>query len=153
MAPSAVHLPASPTDPTRAPQVCDFWCFATDNAGPGGLLKTFMSMHHTHDHIRKPIPAPGDVLVTSQSKPIMTFLEDSGPGVHDTTVAACSHELYEAILGIGPNDFHDSCTNNLHVSLAAAGYKLTDDPLNFYTPVRVTSAAWLVCMCVPRLGP
>ena len=27
--------------------------------------------------------------------------EDSGPGVHDTTVAACSHELYEGILGIG----------------------------------------------------
>ena len=93
-----------------------------------------MSMHHTHDAIRKHIPAPGDVLVTSQSKPILTFLEDSGPGVHDTTVAACSHELYESILGIGPDDFHDSCTTNLHDSLQALGLKLTDDRLNFYTP-------------------
>ena len=113
-------------------------------------------MHHTHDAIRKHIPVPGDVLVTSQSKPILTFLEDTGPGVHDTTVAACSHELYEGILGIGPvraartalpsrevltfcsmraqDVFHDSCTNNLHTSLAAIGYKLTDDVLNFYTP-------------------
>ena len=87
-----------------------------------------------HDAIRKHIPAPGDVLVTSQNKPILTFLEDSGPGVHDTTVAACSHELYEQILGIGPQDFHDSCTSNLHAALKALGYKLTDDPLNFYTP-------------------
>jgi len=60
------------------------------------------AVHHSHDAIRKHIPVPGDVLVTSQSKPILTFLEDTGPGVHDTTVAACSHELYEGILGIGP---------------------------------------------------
>ena len=138
----------------------DTWAFGTDNAGPDGLLKTFMSMHHTHDAIRKHIPAPGDVLVTSQSKPILTLLgapqpanparpsrlgqprttpprrgaEDSGPGVHDTTVAACSHELYEAILGIGPDDFHDSCTTNLHVALRALGLRLTDTPLDFYTP-------------------
>lgn len=104
--------------------------------------------------------------------------EDSGPGVHDTTVAACSHELYEQILGIGaphlfsrpysrphascvglrfaancpsdpsadvvlpllphhspgPDDHHDSCTTNLHNALAAIGLKLTDDPLDYYTP-------------------
>lgn len=142
-------------------QVCDFWSFGTSNVGPDGLLRTFMSMvssphprgpvpscaldphphaglptpqHHSHDAIRKHVPAVGDTLVTSQSKPILTVLEDSGPGVHDTTVAACSHELYEQILGIGPDDFHDSCTTNLHVSLKMLGYKLTDDPLNFYTP-------------------
>jgi len=119
---------------THGHQVCDFWCFATAGAGPGGLLRMFMSMHHSHDAIRKHVPAVGDVLVTSQSKPILTMLEDSGPGVHDTTVAACSHELYEQILGIGPDDAHDSCTTNLHESLRAIGYKLTDDPLNFYTP-------------------
>ena len=114
--------------------VCDFWAFGTGGVGADGLLKTFMSMHHTHDAIRKHIPAPGDVLVTAQSKPILTFLEDTGPGVHDTTVAACSHELYEAVLGISPADFHDSCTANLHAALAAKGFKLTDTPLDFYTP-------------------
>ena len=119
---------------THGQQVVDFWCFATDVVGPEGLLRNFMSMHHTHDSIRKHIPQPGDVLVTAQRKPILTFLEDTGPGVHDTTVAACSHEIYEQMLGIGPDDFHDSCTANLHAALAAVGYKLTDDPLNFYTP-------------------
>jgi uncharacterized protein YcgI (DUF1989 family) len=130
----ASSLLADAASPGAGQQVCDFWCFATGNKGSDGLLRTFMSMHHSHDAIKKHIPAVGDVLVTSQSKPILTFLEDSGPGVHDTTVAACSHELYESILGIGPNDHHDSCTNNLHVALKALGYKLTDDVLNFYTP-------------------
>ncbi len=44
----------------------------------------------------------GDVLVTGRRMPILTFMEDTGPGVHDTLVAACSHELYEIVLGIKP---------------------------------------------------
>ena len=39
------------------------------------------------------------MLYTASMKPIMSFLEDSGPGVHDTTAAACSHGLY--VLQIG----------------------------------------------------
>ena len=31
-------------------------------------------------------------------------------------------------------DFHDSCTNNLHTSLASIGWKLTDDPDTYLTP-------------------
>jgi hypothetical protein len=41
----------------------------------------------------------GDTLYTASMKPIMTFLEDSGPGAHDTTAAACSYGLY--VLQIG----------------------------------------------------
>ena len=41
----------------------------------------------------------GDMLYTASMAPIMAFLEDSGPGVHDTTAAACSHGLY--VLQIG----------------------------------------------------
>ena len=39
------------------------------------------------------------MLYTASMKPIMSFLEDSGPGVHDTTAAACSYGLY--VLQIG----------------------------------------------------
>ena len=45
---------------------------------------------------------PGDVMVTSRRKPILTVIEDTGPGVHDTLVAACDHHLYEQQLGIKP---------------------------------------------------
>lgn len=31
----------------------------------------------------------GDTLYTASMIPIMSFLEDTGPGVHDTTAAAC----------------------------------------------------------------
>lgn len=41
----------------------------------------------------------GDTLYTASMKPIMSFLKDSGPGVHDTTAAACSYGLY--VLQIG----------------------------------------------------
>ena len=41
-------------------------------------------------------------MVTSRRKPILTVIEDTGPGVHDTLVAACDHHLYEQQLGISP---------------------------------------------------
>ena len=41
----------------------------------------------------------GDVLYTASMTPILTFLEDTGPGVHDTTAAACSPGLYVLHLG------------------------------------------------------
>ena len=41
-------------------------------------------------------------MVTSRRKPILTVIEDTGPGVHDTLVAACDHHLYEQQLGIKP---------------------------------------------------
>ena len=34
----------------------------------------------------------------------------------------------------GPDDFHDSCTSNLHAALKEQGFKLTDTPLDYYTP-------------------
>ena len=57
------------------------------------------------EHANRLIPfpvQPGDVMVTSRRKPILTVIEDTGPGVHDTLVAACDHHLYEQQLGIKP---------------------------------------------------
>ena len=55
-------------------------------------------------------------MVTSQMRPILTLVEDRGPGVHDTLVAACSHELYEKVLGIGP-EVHKPCATTWHSSV------------------------------------
>lgn len=91
-----------------------------------------MSMPHTHDALRRHTLAPGDALLTGQRRAILTFVEDSGPGAHDSTVPACSLELYQSMLGV---EEHDSCTANLHASLKALGYKLTDTPSDFLTCV------------------
>ncbi len=46
----------------------------------------------------------GDMLYTASMKPIMKFLEESGPGCHDTTAAACSYGLYVLQIGeVGQN--------------------------------------------------
>ena len=45
---------------------------------------------------------PGDVMVTSRRRPILTIIEDTGPGVHDTIAGACDHHKYEQFLGIKP---------------------------------------------------
>ena len=44
------------------------------------------------------------MLYTASMKPIMKFLEESGPGCHDTTAAACSYGLYVLQIGeVGQN--------------------------------------------------
>lgn len=132
---------------THGEQVCDVWSFLSDNARVDGTLRTPMSMHHSHDAMGKLCPGVGDTLVSAQMQPMLTLVEDSGPGVHDTTVAACTPELYVKLLGAEAAAGHDSCTNNLHVSLATLGYRLTDEPASFCTPCPIN--LW---MATPPLG-
>lgn len=113
---------------TYGEQVVDFFCFSYPD------LQEVLSMHHTHDTIGKLIPRPGDGLFTNCRNEIMTFLEDSGPGVHDTTVAACDYYLYVSQIGAEAAEQHDSCTNNLHNALAELGMKLTDTPRRYLPP-------------------
>ncbi len=76
-------------------QVVDFFGF-----GLPDVKKEVMSMHHSHDEIHRLIPQVGDSMVTNLRRPIFTLLEDTGPGVHDTTVAACDQYLYQQQIGV-----------------------------------------------------
>lgn len=57
-------------------------------------------MHHSHDETHRLIPQVGDSMVTNLRRPIFTLLEDTGPGVHDTTVSACDQYLYQQQIGV-----------------------------------------------------
>ena len=57
-------------------------------------------MHHSHDETHRLIPKVGDSMVTNLRRPIFTLLEDTGPGVHDTTVSACDQYLYQQQIGV-----------------------------------------------------
>ncbi|EIE25881.1 hypothetical protein COCSUDRAFT_32414 [Coccomyxa subellipsoidea C-169] len=115
---------------THGKQVVDFWAFSTSEWG-----KEIMSMHHTRNALQKMTPQAGDTLYTASMKPIMTMLEDSGPGVHDTTAAACSYGLYVLQIGEEAAKEHDSCTNNLYNALAELDLALAEDPrYGYYTP-------------------
>ena len=64
------------------------------------VKKEVMSMHHSHDEFGRLIPRVGDSMVTNLRRPIFTLLEDTGPGVHDTTVSACDQYLYQQQIGV-----------------------------------------------------
>jgi uncharacterized protein YcgI (DUF1989 family) len=110
---------------THGEQVVDTWAFNGEN------LHEFMSMEHTRAHTLAIVPRVGDVLRTNQRRPILTLVEDTSAGIHDTLIAACDRYRY-AFLGVeGP---HDNCTDNLHAGLAELGLVSSHvpSPLNLF---------------------
>ena len=93
-------------------------------------------MAHTRSFNSTIYPRVGDVLVTNRRRPILTIVEDTSPGLHDTLLCACNRAIYREL---GVSDFHRSCEDNLHEALAALGLAVTDtpNPLNLFmnTPV------------------
>jgi uncharacterized protein YcgI (DUF1989 family) len=115
---------------THGTQVVDTWAFSHDAPWE------FMSMEHTRVSAASIFPRVGDVLVSNHRRPILTLLEDSSPGIHDTLMAACDKYRYQ-LLGCG--DDHDNCTDNLHMALAEIAFTAqeTPAPLNLWMNIPV----------------
>ena len=115
---------------TRGQQVVDTWAFNADN------MREFMSMEHSRVALGRIIPGIGDALVTNQRRPILTLVEDTSGGIHDTLFAACDRWRYELL---GCTEYHDNCTDNLAAGLAALGLALpeTPAPLNLFMNIPV----------------
>lgn len=107
---------------THGSQVADFWAFCA--ADPG----EHMSMEHMRPNLRKLCPTPGDALVTNRRRPILTLVSDSSAGVHDTLVASCDIHRYHQL---GHQGYHDNCTDNLRMALAAIDVTLPQVPCPF----------------------
>ncbi|MBY2912332.1 DUF1989 domain-containing protein [Rhizobium leguminosarum] len=115
---------------THGSQVVDTWAYnATD-------LTEFMSMEHSRASMLTLFPKAGDVFKTNRRQPILTIVEDTTPGIHDTLMAACDIHRYEQL---GAHGYHDNCTDNLHNALAAIQLKAggTPSPLNLFMNVPV----------------
>jgi uncharacterized protein YcgI (DUF1989 family) len=76
----------------------------------------YLSLPHTRASSYKLVPEVSDTLLTNLRNPIMTFVEDSTPGAHDTLTAACDANLYAA-LGVDKPAEHGSCAENLVLAL------------------------------------
>ncbi|MGA8903722.1 MAG: urea carboxylase-associated family protein [Candidatus Bathyarchaeia archaeon] len=115
---------------THGTQVVDTWAFNADD------LHEFMSMEHTRPHTGHIIPKVGDIMYTNKRRPILTFMEDTSPGIHDTIIAACDRYRYKFLNFEG---YHDNCTDNLHAAMGELGLTPpeTPSPLNMWmnTPV------------------
>src|SRR6267154_987733 len=93
---------------THGEQVVDTWAFNRADLGE------FMSNEHTRAHSLHLVPKPGDIMRTNKRRPILTLMEDTSGGIHDTLIAACDRYRY-AFLGV--EDYHDNCTDNLFAGM------------------------------------
>jgi uncharacterized protein YcgI (DUF1989 family) len=111
---------------THGTQVVDFWAIRADRPDIA------MSMQHSRvrwEHLR---PHPGDALLDEERSPILTLVEDTSPGVHDTVIAACDAFRYQQ-LGAAPD--HRSCCQNFTEALAELSIERSSPvpaPLNLF---------------------
>ncbi|WP_263496525.1 urea carboxylase-associated family protein, partial [Mesorhizobium sp. BR1-1-7] len=76
---------------THGSQVVDTWAFRADD------MAEFMSMEHSRGAMLKVNPRAGDTLLSNKRRPMLTILEDTSGGVHDTLIAACDRYRYEQL--------------------------------------------------------
>ena len=65
-------------------------------------------------------PVLGERCVSNRRRPILTVVEDTSGGIHDTLIAACDRYRYE---WLGCAGYHDNCTDNLAAALAEWGWR------------------------------
>ncbi|MDR3537131.1 MAG: urea carboxylase-associated family protein, partial [Acetobacteraceae bacterium] len=121
---------------THGAQVVDTWAFARDD------LTEFMSMEHSRAGMLRMIPQVGDTLLTNRRRPILTVLEDTSGGIHDTLIAACDIYRYQ---GLGCEGYHDNCTDNLAQGMRDTGLQPpeTPSPLKLFMNIPWTAAGGL----------
>lgn len=150
---------------THGHQVVDFWAFV------GGNLSEHSGMEQCRATWLRMCPQVGDALYSNRRRPIMTLIEDTSPGRHDTVMAPCDNERYGLL---GCNGYHDNCKDNLHAALLELGYHIpftpgsmnlfmnipwqTDGSLSFDPPLSspgdaVTWRAELDCIAVMSACP
>jgi uncharacterized protein YcgI (DUF1989 family) len=106
-------------------QVVDTWALARAD------VREYLSMEHTRTSLRKLVPAVGDHLYSSCRRPLLTLVEDTSPGVHDTLIAACDAERYRQL---GAEGDHANCADNFRRALSLQGLAAdrVPSPLNLF---------------------
>jgi uncharacterized protein YcgI (DUF1989 family) len=107
---------------THGDQVVDTWAFNAQD------LTEFMSMEHSRPHMLKTIPVVGDVMRSNRRRPILTVIEDTSGGIHDTLMAACDCHRYQFL---GVEAYHDNCEDNLHAAMREIGLEAPETPSPF----------------------
>jgi uncharacterized protein len=117
-------------------QVVDTWALAQAD------VREHLSMEHTRTSLGKLVPAAGDDLYSSRRRPLLTLVEDTSPGIHDTLIAACDPERYRLL---GVDGYHASCAENFRRALSAQGIEAdrVPAPLNLFMNIRWDQAGRL----------
>ncbi len=91
-------------------------------------------MAHTRGILARMVPRVGDQLYTNRRRPILTLVEDTSPGNHDTLIPACDVHRYRQL---GHDGYHDNCHDNFNNAVREVGYRPppVPDPLNLFMNV------------------
>ena len=117
---------------THGKQVVDTWAFNVHD------MTERMSMEHTRAHLDKILPVVGDSFVTNRRDPILTIIEDTTPGNHDTLMAASDRHRYVKQFGL--KEYHDNCTDNLKQALndiGEQGQEFSPSPFNIFMNILI----------------
>ena len=75
-------------------------------------------MQHTRASLNRIIPKVGDGLYNNERVKLLTVVEDTTEGIHDTMIAACDSARY---VELGGGHEHRNCADNLVEGLAGLG--------------------------------
>ena len=100
---------------TYGTQVVDCWALNAYD------LTEFMSMESTRATNVRLNPILGDTFLTNRRRAIITLVEDTTPGIHDTVMAACDRHRYTLL---GAKGYHRNCQDNLIEGLQEIGVTL-----------------------------
>lgn len=89
---------------------------AWNNSRNDNPAMEYLSLPHTRATTCHLIPRVNDVLVSNLREPMMTLIEDTSSGRHDTLIAACDPQRYKE-LGVENWEEHGSCAENLVLAL------------------------------------
>ena len=121
-------------------QVADVFAFAADDAGE------YLSASHTRTATSRLFPRVGEDFVTNRRRPILAFIADTSPGVHDMLIAACDPARYQLL---GATE-HASCADNLRKALHDHRFPAdtVPQPVNLFMniPVSAGELSWLPAM-------
>jgi uncharacterized protein len=110
---------------THGSQVVDFWALRLPDT------TVHLSMAHTRSALGRLRPSAGDELYDSDREPLLSFVEDSTPGIHDTLIAACDPARYRVLGAAGS---HPNCRENFFQAIGSFGIRreTLPDPLNLF---------------------
>ncbi|KAB7896985.1 DUF1989 domain-containing protein [Rouxiella sp. S1S-2] len=112
-------------------QAADFVAVYADN------LDEKLSPVHTRQHLRSIFFKPGDVLWSSENRPMLRVVTDTN-GVHDANVPACDRTRFSIDFGV---EGHRNCVDNLLEGMKAHGvtYFSLPEPFNLFQNGPVTA--------------
>ncbi|KAI9010181.1 hypothetical protein DFJ74DRAFT_686283 [Hyaloraphidium curvatum] len=110
---------------TSGEQIADFWAVKAD-------FSEWLGCAHTRGATGRLFPKVGEQFWSTTYKPLLTFVEDTSPSVHDALWRACDPDLLK--LAGCTDDAHPSCNTNFRKCAKEFGWtpEQVPDPVDFF---------------------